>query len=119
MKIRVAAALMMASLLPAIASRADDFRGYARSRHDSGYSYQRVERGYARPGTRIEYRREYPQPYIRPRCEPTPVLCYPRQVWQPGYWVMQDMGCGRYHQSWQPGRYVLINTPGLVVYQSW
>lgn len=42
----------------------------------------------------------------------------PRMMAQPGYWVQQDLGCGRSRRLWQPSRIVPANpacSPAMVM----
>lgn len=96
-------------------------RGSERSsRHDSGYhSHSHHEERYERSHARVIHPACYPAPRYRPRGEMVRMACPPRRVWQPGCWVMQDLGCGRYQQVWRPGRYIAISSPGFTYVSSW
>lgn len=72
----------------------------------------------------------YPAPYGRV-CAPSvyapPTRCRPvaaaqtrvaRRMVQPGYWVYQDLGCGRTRRLWQPSRVVTAPPAGSVVWVS-
>ena len=74
--------------------------------HSGGYHEQRYE--WHRTPT--AYPSRYPAPMRGYRGEPVRVACPPRQIWQPGCWVIQDVGCGRYQQVWWPGRYVVVRS---------
>ena len=126
MKTNVAGLLVLAVSLcagPGWAEGSRQSRGrgsdYTSRSHSDYRSREHHEQRYAHPGSRVNNQPYYRAPMPPSRCEPVWVACPPRQVWQPGYWVMQDMGCGRYGQVWQPGRYIAIGSPGFTYVSSW
>ncbi len=87
--------------------------GCRRTRESRGYrSSERYESRYA------SYR-SGPESAYRSHCVPMRYDGAPRRVWQPGCWVRQDVGCGRYRPMWQPGHYVVLSSPGIMYVQSW